>query len=56
MDGEVTRVGDARVRRSGNVLTVEQGSGIDLLRAGAAAIWSSGLAIYGLQVPAELYS
>lgn len=54
--GEVTSVGDARVRRSGNVLTVEQGSGIDLLRAGAAAIWSSGLAIYGLQVPAELYS
>lgn len=29
---------------------------LDLLRAGAAAIWASGLAIYGLDVDAQLYS
>ncbi|MDO7881759.1 HAD-IIA family hydrolase [Salinibacterium soli] len=51
----VTVVGDARVRRSANRLLVESGSGIDLLRAGAAAIWNSGMAIYGLDVPAALY-
>ena len=51
-----TTVGGATVRREGGVLTVESGSGIDLLRAGAAAIWNSGAAIYALDVPAELYS
>ncbi|MFM9876454.1 MAG: HAD-IA family hydrolase, partial [Rhodoglobus sp.] len=51
-----TIVGSARVRRAGYVLSVESGSGVDLLRAGAAAIWNSGLAIYALDVPAELYS
>ena len=55
-DSTITSVGGARVRRRAHGLTVESGSGIDLLRAGAAAIWSSGLAIYGLEVPAELYS
>jgi HAD superfamily hydrolase (TIGR01450 family) len=54
--GAVTSVGSARVRRTGLVLTVEAGQGIDLVRAGAAAIWNSGLAIYALDVPAELYS
>lgn len=40
-----------------NVVTILQaGDRIDLLRAGAAAIWGSGLAIYGIDVPAELYS
>ncbi|GAA1987181.1 HAD-IIA family hydrolase [Microbacterium pumilum] len=29
---------------------------IDLLRAGAAAIWSTGRAIFGFRVPAELYA
>ena len=53
----VTTVGDAVVVRTGTTLTVEkQGSAINRLRAGAAAIWSSGQAIYGLRVPAELYS
>ncbi len=52
----VTIVGSAAVRRDGHVLTLERGEGIDLLRAGAAAIWTSGLAIYALQVPEELYS
>ena len=51
-----TTVGSATVRREGGTLTVESGEGIDLLRAGAAAIWNSGAAIYALDVPAELYS
>jgi glycerol-1-phosphatase len=51
-----TSVGGATIRREGAILTVETGSGIDLLRAGAAAIWNSGAAIYALDVPAELYS
>ena len=54
--GVITVVGDAAVRRVGAVLTVDAGEGIDLLRAGAAAIWNSGLAIYALEVPPELYS
>jgi HAD superfamily hydrolase (TIGR01450 family) len=52
----ITHVGSASVRREGGVLTIERGSGIDLVRAGAAAIWNSGAAIYALDVPAELYS
>ena len=52
----VTTVGTAVVRRVGAVLSVEAGSGIDLLRAGAAVIWNSGSAIYALDVPPELYS
>jgi len=55
-DSVLTHVGTATVRRRGHVLTVDSGSGIDLLRAGSAAIWNSGLAIYALEVPAELYS
>ena len=51
-----TTVGGATVRREGGTLTVESGSGIDLLRAGAAAIWNSGASIYALDVPVELYS
>jgi len=54
--GVDTIVGSARVRRTGQVLTIESGSGVDLLRAGAASIWNSGMAIYALDVPAELYS
>jgi HAD superfamily hydrolase (TIGR01450 family) len=54
----VTRVGDAVVRRAGTVLRIEAlGDGrMDLLRAGAAAIWNSGSSIHAFQVPAELYS
>ena len=29
---------------------------IDLLRAGAAAIWATGRAIFGFRVPEELYA
>ncbi len=55
-DGSIVTVGTASVRRAGAVLTVERaGTPIDLLRAGATAIWNSGLAIYGLDVPPALY-
>lgn len=51
------RVGTARVRMDGHIARVvaEGESPLDLLRAGCAAIWASGLAIYGLQVPEILY-
>ncbi len=52
-----TRVGQAVVLREGGVLRVAaSGTGIDLLRAGCAAIWNSGMAIYAMDVPSELYS
>lgn len=52
------RVGRARVRMNANVVEIvdEGDAPIDLLRAGCAAIWSSGLAIYGLRVPERLYA
>lgn len=51
------KVGTARVRMEGHIVTiVDRGdSPINLLRAGCAAIWASGLAIYALKVPEELY-
>jgi glycerol 3-phosphatase-2 len=51
-------VGTAVVRRAGTVLRVESSGDnkLDLLRAGAAAIWNSGSSIYAFDVPAELYS
>ncbi|CAN5482325.1 HAD hydrolase-like protein [soil metagenome] len=55
-DTVLTTVGSATVRRVGQQLSVDSGAGIDLVRAGCAAIWNSGLAIYALEVPAELYS
>ncbi|MEO6942299.1 MAG: HAD-IIA family hydrolase [Terrimesophilobacter sp.] len=58
-DGSRTvTVGDAVVRMVGNVVSVANSGGrrIDLLRAGTAAIWGSGLAIYGLEVEPELYA
>jgi len=52
------RVGSARVRMNGHVVeVVARGDDrLNLLRAGCAAIWGSGLAIYGLVVPEELYA
>lgn len=55
-DSTLTVVGGARVRQRAHVISVEAGEGIDLLRAGSAAIWNSGATIYALDVPAELYS
>jgi glycerol 3-phosphatase-2 len=54
----VVRVGDAIVRRLEQKITVEHAGErhIDLVRAGAAAVWTSGMAIYALDVPSELYS
>ena len=51
------KVGTARVRMDGHVVQiVDRGdSQINLLRAGCAAIWASGRAIYALKVPEELY-
>ncbi|MCB1273689.1 MAG: HAD-IIA family hydrolase [Leucobacter sp.] len=50
------RVGAARVRMNGHVAEVLAAGEdpLDLLRAGCAAIWGSGLAIYGLVVPEQL--
>jgi len=57
VDGTLTTVGTASVRREGeNLVVVEAGTPIDRLRAGAAAIWGSGQGIYAFRVPAELYS
>lgn len=55
-DGSV-RVGSARVRMDGHVASVvaEGDTPLNLLRAGCAAIWASGLAIYGLQVPEIIF-
>ncbi len=51
-------VAEAVVRIRGNAVRIErQGSNsIDLLRAGAAAIWGTGTAIYALDVDPGLYS
>jgi HAD superfamily hydrolase (TIGR01450 family) len=57
-DGSRTvTVGSARVRMQGHVVRVEErgDDAMDLLRAGATAIWDSGLAIYGLDVDPALY-
>jgi glycerol 3-phosphatase-2 len=58
--GSVTTVtvGDAVVSLDGPKVGIERrGSrSIDLLRAATALIWGSGLPIYGLDVPAELYT
>jgi len=55
-DAVMTTVGNATVKRTGDRLEIVSGGGIDLVRAGAASIWNSGLPIYGLRVPPELYS
>lgn len=54
----VAMVGTARVRMNGHMVEiVKHGDDpLDLLRAGCAAIWASGLAIYALKVPEELYA
>ncbi|MET0861900.1 MAG: HAD-IIA family hydrolase [Microbacterium sp.] len=56
-DGVVS-VGDARVRIDGpDVQILAEGDRpIDLVRAGATAIWNSGRAIFGFRVPERLYA
>ncbi|QAY60847.1 HAD-IIA family hydrolase [Microbacterium protaetiae] len=57
-DGDTTRVGDAVVRIDGADLRVlDAGSRpIDLVRAGSAAVWNSGRAIFGFRVEDALYA
>ncbi len=56
--GDVTSVGDASVRIDGaDVHILSEGERpVDLVRAGTAAIWSTGRAIYGFRVPERLYA
>jgi len=53
----VVTVGSARVRMHAHVVRVDAAGDdpLNLLRAGATAIWDSGLAIYGLDVDPALY-
>lgn len=54
----ILTVNEAIVGMRKNVVSIlEAGSSrVDLLRAGAAAVWGSGLAIYGLEVDPGLYA
>lgn len=56
--GDVTTVGTSSVRIDGaDIHIVSEGDRpIDLVRAGAAAIWATGRAIYGFRVPERLYA
>lgn len=56
--GDITTVRGAVVRVDGADLRIEAEGDrpIDLVRAGAAAIWSTGRAIYGFRVPERLYA
>jgi HAD superfamily hydrolase (TIGR01450 family) len=56
-DGAVT-VGKSTVAIEGNVVRIlsDGDDELDLLRAACAAIWDSGRAIYGLEVPERLYA
>jgi glycerol-1-phosphatase len=56
--GDVTSVRDAAVQIDGpDVRIVSEGERpIDLVRAGAAAIWATGRGIFGFRVPERLYA
>lgn len=57
-DGDTVTVRGARVRVSGpevEILSAGEAQ-IDLLRAGSAAIWGTGRAIFGFRVPERLYA
>lgn len=56
--GDVTTVGSAAVRIDGPDLHIvaEGDRAVDLVRAGAAAIWATGRAIYGFRIPERLYA
>lgn len=55
---KLVSVGDAVVRIHENRIGIDRAGGrsIDLLRAGAAAIWGTGVPIYALEVDPGLYS
>jgi hypothetical protein len=57
-DSQTATVGAARVVLRGNDVVIASAGDnrTDLLRAACAVIWKSGRAIYGLQVPEELYA
>lgn len=56
-DVHTVEVGKAVVRRKGHVIRVARaGERIDLLRAGAACIYDSGVKIFGIDVDPQLYS
>lgn len=58
VQGDVTTVGGASVRIDGpDIRIVAEGDRpIDLVRAGAAAIWATGRGIFGFRVPERLYA
>ncbi|MBN9185608.1 HAD-IIA family hydrolase [Microbacterium sp.] len=58
VEGDVVRVGAARVRIDGADLRIDDPGDrpIDLVRAGAAAVWNSGRAIFGFHVAEQLYA
>jgi len=54
---EVTTVGDASIRIDGPDITIlSEGSDLDMLRAAAHGIWSTGRQIFGFRVPERLYA
>jgi glycerol-1-phosphatase len=57
-DGLTVTVGSSVVRRDGQRISVvkEGASALDLVRAGCAAVWGSGMGIHVLDVDARLYS
>ncbi|WP_368496635.1 HAD-IIA family hydrolase [Herbiconiux sp. A18JL235] len=57
-DGSETKVGSSVVRMQGHVVRVAKAgdSATDLVRAGSAAIWNSGLSIHALDVDPAIYS
>lgn len=56
-DVHTVEVGRSVVRRKGNVVRIARaGRKIDLIRAGASAIYDSNLKIFGLEVDPQIYS
>lgn len=56
-DGRVIGCGDAVVRQAGRVIRlVRAGAPVDVLRAGATAVWGAGAPIHALDVDPALYA